>query len=221
MAHTIVKRLISRFASQGFRSNVGRVTAIVTSGAQSRVALLGRLSLFGRREGPLLWRVQNKTIDKQNVAAGTEVLLHEKERRARVEVSLGSEELREMGIRLFKDLQSFRFTRMQGRYFSAMLPTFSSVGDPVQRWREDQRRRKFLNTGVLGLTAMDEAVIEQSTIVRSDVVKRARANGNRVTSRKRVGRGARLSLVAYEELNRRFQHALGKLTRREQRGATK
>lgn len=47
LEHRLVKRLISRFASQGFRSNVGRVTAIVTSGAQSRVALLGRLSLFG------------------------------------------------------------------------------------------------------------------------------------------------------------------------------
>lgn len=47
LEHRLVKRLISRFASQGFRSNVGRVTAIVTPGAQSRVALLGRLSLFG------------------------------------------------------------------------------------------------------------------------------------------------------------------------------
>lgn len=47
LEHRLVKRLISRFASQGFRSNVGRVTAIVTAGAQSRVALLGRLSLFG------------------------------------------------------------------------------------------------------------------------------------------------------------------------------
>lgn len=47
LEHRLVKRLISRFASQGFRSNVGRVTAIVTAGAQARVALLGRLSLFG------------------------------------------------------------------------------------------------------------------------------------------------------------------------------
>lgn len=47
LEHRLVKRLISRFASQGFRSNVGRVTAIVTAGAQSRVALLGRLSLYG------------------------------------------------------------------------------------------------------------------------------------------------------------------------------
>lgn len=47
LEHRLVKRLISRFSSQGFRSSVGRVTAIVGPGAQPRVALLGRLSLFG------------------------------------------------------------------------------------------------------------------------------------------------------------------------------
>ncbi|WP_324765581.1 hypothetical protein SO078_29965 (plasmid) [Sinorhizobium meliloti] len=47
LEHRLVKRLISRFASQGFRSSVGRVTAIVGPGAQPRVVLVGRLSLFG------------------------------------------------------------------------------------------------------------------------------------------------------------------------------
>ncbi|MET4259795.1 ERCC4-related helicase [Bradyrhizobium sp. S3.12.5] len=47
LEHRLVKRLLSRFASQGFRSNIGRITAIVSSGAQPRVVLLGRLCLFG------------------------------------------------------------------------------------------------------------------------------------------------------------------------------
>ncbi|WP_221983886.1 DISARM system SNF2-like helicase DrmD [Rhizobium laguerreae] len=47
LEHRLVKRLVSRFASQGFRSNVGRVTAVVGGGAQPRVVLIGRLSLFG------------------------------------------------------------------------------------------------------------------------------------------------------------------------------
>ncbi len=47
LEHRLVKRLLSRFVSQGFRSNIGRVTAIVSSGAQPRVVLLGRLCLFG------------------------------------------------------------------------------------------------------------------------------------------------------------------------------
>src|SRR5258705_2158200 len=47
LAHRLVKRLISRFASQDFRSSVGRIAAIVGPGAQPRVVLVGRLSLFG------------------------------------------------------------------------------------------------------------------------------------------------------------------------------
>jgi ERCC4-related helicase len=47
LEHRLVKRLISRFASQGFRASVGRVTAIIGSAAQARVVLVGRLSLFG------------------------------------------------------------------------------------------------------------------------------------------------------------------------------
>lgn len=47
LEHRLVKRLVSRFASQGFRTNVGRVTSIVGMGVQPRVVLIGRLSLFG------------------------------------------------------------------------------------------------------------------------------------------------------------------------------
>jgi ERCC4-related helicase len=47
LEHRLVKRLLSRFASQGFRAAVGRVAAILASGAQPRVVLMGRLSLFG------------------------------------------------------------------------------------------------------------------------------------------------------------------------------
>lgn len=47
LEHRLVKRLVSRFASQGFRTSIGRVTAIVGAGAQPRVVLIGRLSLFG------------------------------------------------------------------------------------------------------------------------------------------------------------------------------
>jgi len=47
LEHRLVKRLISRFASQGFRASVGRITAVVGTGAEPRVVLAGRLSLFG------------------------------------------------------------------------------------------------------------------------------------------------------------------------------
>ncbi|MFF8799627.1 MULTISPECIES: DISARM system SNF2-like helicase DrmD [unclassified Methylobacterium] len=47
LEHRLVKRLISRFASQGFRATVGRVTAVIGAAAEPRVVLAGRLSLFG------------------------------------------------------------------------------------------------------------------------------------------------------------------------------
>ena len=47
LEHRLIKRLISRFVSQGFRATVGRVTAIVGPNASPRVVLMGRLSLFG------------------------------------------------------------------------------------------------------------------------------------------------------------------------------
>jgi len=47
LEHRLVKRLVSRFASQGFRTKIGRVTAIIGAGALPRVVLIGRLSLFG------------------------------------------------------------------------------------------------------------------------------------------------------------------------------
>jgi len=47
LEHRLVKRLISRFASQGFRASIGRITAVVGTGAEPRVVLAGRLSLFG------------------------------------------------------------------------------------------------------------------------------------------------------------------------------
>lgn len=47
LEHRLVKRLVSRFVSQGFRATIRRVTAIVGANASPRVVLLGRLSLFG------------------------------------------------------------------------------------------------------------------------------------------------------------------------------
>ena len=47
LEHRLIKRLISRFVSQGFRATVGRITAIVGANQSPRVILVGRLSLFG------------------------------------------------------------------------------------------------------------------------------------------------------------------------------
>jgi superfamily II DNA or RNA helicase len=47
LEHRLVRRLLSRFLSQGFTSDLSRVCSIVGPGAQPRVVLIGRLALYG------------------------------------------------------------------------------------------------------------------------------------------------------------------------------
>jgi superfamily II DNA or RNA helicase len=47
LEHRLVRRLLSRFLSQGFTSGLSRVCSIIGPGAQPRVVLIGRLALYG------------------------------------------------------------------------------------------------------------------------------------------------------------------------------
>jgi ERCC4-related helicase len=47
LEHRLVRRLLSRFVSQGFQSKLSRVSVITGLGAQARLVLMGRLALYG------------------------------------------------------------------------------------------------------------------------------------------------------------------------------
>ena len=47
LEHRLVRRLLSRFLSQGFQSRLSRVSVIFGPGAQPRVVLMGRLAVYG------------------------------------------------------------------------------------------------------------------------------------------------------------------------------
>ncbi|GAA0771557.1 ATP-dependent helicase [Roseibium denhamense] len=47
LEHRLVRRLLARFKSQGFRSDLERACVLVGPGAMPRVVLLGRLSMYG------------------------------------------------------------------------------------------------------------------------------------------------------------------------------
>src|SRR5262249_55544797 len=51
--HRLVKRLLSRFLSQGFQSGLRRACVIEGPGAQPRVILLGRIALYGPKAARL------------------------------------------------------------------------------------------------------------------------------------------------------------------------
>ena len=47
LEHRLVRRLLSRFLSQGFQSGLSRISVIEGPGAQPRVVLMGRLAVYG------------------------------------------------------------------------------------------------------------------------------------------------------------------------------
>jgi ERCC4-related helicase len=53
LEHRLVRRLLSRFISQGFQSKLSRLSVIYGPGAQPRVVLMGRLAVFGSRAARL------------------------------------------------------------------------------------------------------------------------------------------------------------------------
>ena len=53
LEHRLVRRLLSRFISQGFQSGLNRACVIEGPGAQPRVILLGRLALYGPKAARL------------------------------------------------------------------------------------------------------------------------------------------------------------------------
>lgn len=176
----------------------------------------------GRLHGRSQWKVMDKTLDRQNITAGTQVLLPEESRRARLEVTLNEEELRDLKIGTIDSLRRFRFATLQGRYFQFMLPTFATKSDRhskavVEFW-EGNRKRRFLTAGIVGLITMDHATAGFRTMRRKEVVHTLRVMGRKVATPDRSGSGLAGAFVAYEELNRQVSRQLEKLGERESKG---
>jgi hypothetical protein len=160
----------------------------------------------------------DKVVDQQNRQAGTFKALDDHEKRARIEVSLGVAEIRRLGITSLDDLQQFGFANLQKEFFAFYLPTFSAneavpvmSQRAVKQMRSQERVRKFLKTGLIGLQAMDKAWETRRSRNRSDIAAVLRSRGQPV-SRFRTGKGKHGTLLAYVELNKRVETALRHLT---------
>ena len=180
----------------------------------------GTFYVGGKIIGPM-WRIMDKIIDNQNIAAKTFRVLEEHERRIRIEVTFNDDELAKLGIETVGDLERFRFTTLQRAYFRFMLPTFSDLTVPVagvarsiRRCLERERRTKFLTTGVLGLEAMDEHLAREKKRLRKALVARFKKEKRLVQPERRVGAGPTGCLLAFDELNARIETALRHLGER-------
>ncbi len=174
----------------------------------------------GEKDASVRWRVMDKVIDTQNISAGTFVLLDEKSKRARVEVTLAHPETENIGIGSLSDLRTFSFTKLQGKYFQFALPTF--VAEPVRASKRQalaaasnpERAAKFSKTGVIGLKAMDTTRDDARRNLRSRVMRHIHARGLRMSVLNRNAKGATSTFVAFEDLNQRARVALRNLGKR-------
>ncbi|WP_244474651.1 MULTISPECIES: hypothetical protein [unclassified Rhizobium] len=131
-----------------------------------RVPLYGSTYYLGEcDDSRAFWRIQNKVFDKQNKAAGTRDKLADEKKRVRIEVTLGREGCREIGLEQFTDLEALGTARLQKGFFQFMKPTFAivrpsaarPVSTAVKRKAEEYRRERFLNAGVVGLQIREDA----------------------------------------------------------------
>ncbi|MEH6721636.1 MAG: hypothetical protein V7704_22415 [Aurantimonas endophytica] len=175
----------------------------------------------GRRGGPVMWRLMDKVVDRQNHNAGTARYLPETEKRTRIEVTLETDEVRQLGIIFIDDLRRFRFEKLQSTYFSFMTPTFrrgrTGVMGMVTDRLEEDRRRKFLKTGVIGLREMDSALERRRAHHRPRLIEHLRKRNLKVKPEDRRGRGPFKTYVAYDELNKAVEAALRNLRERGER----
>ncbi|AMX99988.1 hypothetical protein AB0V79_17180 [Mesorhizobium ciceri] len=161
------------------------------------------------------WRIMDKVVDTQNRRTGTAIELDEADKRVRIEVTLDRSEVSALGVTYLEDLSRLRFARLQGRFFTFMLPTFSdikkagrSVNSAVKAWHDQQRTEKFLKTGVIGLKAMDDARERQAMHLRKQERRLLVAQGSKMKRPPRVGTQKAGTFLAYDELNGRVSDAL-------------
>ncbi len=163
-----------------------------------RIVLYGSTYYVRERDDPrAFWRIQNKVLDKQNKAAGTRDELPEDRKRVRIEVTLGREGCREIGLERLTDLEKLGIARLQKSFFQLMKPTFPIISPStvratstaVKRKVEEYRRERFLNAGVLGLQIREDAKEELRALEMPIIRKLHRRNGTKMPVRVRAGSG--------------------------------
>ncbi|MGB3815996.1 MAG: hypothetical protein WA950_22475 [Shinella sp.] len=172
----------------------------------------------GEKNALVTWRVMDKILDRQNIAAGTFISLDDISKRVRIEVTLDRPKVKALGITYLDDLRGLNFTRLQGRYFQFMLPTFINYASQKTGKRKaiaaasnPERASKFFKTGVIGLKAMDEVRAERWLQMRRTILPDIHERGLRLSPIDRTAKGVAGTFVAYDELNDRVRIALRNL----------
>jgi hypothetical protein len=163
----------------------------------------------------------DKVVDRQNQNTGTYDELDDAEKRVRIEVTLDSRALGDLGIKEVMDLEDFSYVALQGDYFQFKLPTFKDARHEkapglraIRRELELRRLTRFLSTGVVGLMFRQHAEKKSRSSHLPELRRQFRKDGRKMR-RDRQGKGTTEKLIAYEKLNRVVSAALWNLSKRE------
>ncbi|MCB1470665.1 MAG: hypothetical protein KDK08_26725 [Rhizobiaceae bacterium] len=186
-----------------------------------RPAPLDSTLSLGAVHDPVMVKLMDKVIDRQNRTAGTYDQLGDNDKRVRIEVTLNNQELLALGIKEVADLRRYTYVSLQGRCFQFKLPTFielkcmgAASSTAVKRELEERRLKRFLSTGVVGLLFRQHSERVNRSIHLPELKRQFRMDGRKMT-RNRRGGGANGTFVAYERLNRVVSDALWGLAKRE------
>ncbi|MGY4749812.1 hypothetical protein ACVNHC_08145 [Pannonibacter sp. Q-1] len=200
----------------------GKVLQLVDgSGAARQDPFTDGTVEIGAETADVRWRIMDKTVDRQNRAAGTYVDLPENVRRARIEVTLNSWEIQQIGASDFNELARVSFTTFQGRYFRFMLPTFpiqsnseGRTSAAIHSWRAQQRLTHFRQAGNLSISALDKQSIAHRLNLRKSERRTMMRLGLRIPKDLKEAPGRDGTFIAYEDLNERVREALRRLGNR-------
>lgn len=203
------------------RSASGDKDHFLISSTTDRQPFVDATYYVGAEDSDMRWRIMDKVLDRQNRAAGTSLVLGDKMKRVRIEVTLGRPEVAALGIDFLYDLKGFRITRLQAKAFAFVLPTFldpararPSVRTAAHVWNDRQRMEKFLNAGAIGLKAMDAALDRRMKALRRASQGDLAKKGLKLKAPPRTGVGSSGTFVSYEAMNERVGMALRHLRER-------
>lgn len=169
----------------------------------------------GASDAPVLIRIQNKVTDRRNPEAGTWEDLGPESRRARIEVRLLHDAVREAGFRDLEDLRGFRFQGLRKDFFGLWLPMIpggpnaKGMVGPGQDYRGRQQQRLFAASGVYGFK-LDELAREERT---KAMRRKFKDEGEEIGQRPDYRFAKRNHLKAWAEMNDKVDTALRRLTR--------
>lgn len=187
-----------------------RSDAFLLDPAKDRPPTIDSTYYAGAKGSRSAWRTMIKVLDKQNIATGTREVLPRKDWRVRIEVTVDENELAEMGIRTIEDVAGFKFQRFHRQYLKFVLPTFPDLACvpeeksrlPLAQLRQ-ARLQRFLNAGVIGLEAWDEAWRRKKKQVQKKTL-----GSDLPLAMTSITAGSSSTLMDYNELTRKVIQAL-------------